>query len=128
MRMGKRFFEQVASSISEMRDTVQNDLDRCYSVNGSIVLEQLTQRLADIFAANYPYFERDAFLKASHVPQGTGHLRDSACEDGARPTATRAIRSAWQQDGVSAEFGDPDLYQDFFTVGYGYRKVGKQEE
>ena len=81
MPMTKRFFEQVASSISEMRGTVQNDLDRCYSVNGSIVLDQLTQRLADAFAAHYPYFERDAFLKATHVPQGSSHLTDSACDD-----------------------------------------------
>jgi hypothetical protein len=127
MRTDKRFFEQVAGSIREMQDTVQSDLDRCYSVNGSIVLDQLTQHLADVFAAHYPYFERDAFLKASHVPQDSGHLTDSGCEHGARPTVTRAVRSA-RQRGVSAEFGNRDIYQDFFRVGYSYRKVGKQAE
>ena len=86
MRTTERFFEQVASSISEMRVTVQNDLDRCYSVNGSIVLDQLTERLADAFAAHFPRFKRDAFLKATHVPQGSSHLTDSACDDpGIRP-------------------------------------------
>ena len=86
MPMTKRFLDEVASSISEMRGTVENDLDRCYSVNGSIVLDQLTQRLADTFAAHHPGFKRDAFLKATHVPQGSGHLTDSACDDpGIRP-------------------------------------------
>ncbi len=81
MPMTERFFEQVASSIREMRGTVQNDLDRSYSVNGSIVLDQLTQHLADTFAAHYPSFKRDAFLMATHVPQGSGDLTDSACDD-----------------------------------------------
>jgi hypothetical protein len=81
MRISERFFDQVASSIGEMRGTVQNDLDRCYSVNGSIVLDQLTQHLADAFAAHYPSFKRDAFVKATRVPQGSGHLTDSACDD-----------------------------------------------
>jgi hypothetical protein len=90
MRTTERIFEQVASSIGEMQGTVQNDLDRCYSVNGSIVLDQLTQRLADAFAARFPYFKRDAFLKATHVPQGSGHLTDSACDDpGIRPHRVR---------------------------------------
>jgi hypothetical protein len=77
----ERFFEQVASSISDMRGTVQNDLDRCYSVNGSIVLDQLTELLADVLAAHYACFKRDAFLEATHVPQGSSHRTDSACDD-----------------------------------------------
>jgi hypothetical protein len=81
MPMTERFFEQVASSISEMRGRVQNDRDLSYSVNGSIVLDQLSQRMADAFAAHYPWFKRDAFLQATHVPQGLGHLTDSACDD-----------------------------------------------
>ena len=104
MPMTKRFFEQVASSISEMRGTVQNDLDRCYSVNGSIVLDQLTQRLADAFAAHYPYFERDAFLNATHVPQGSSHLTDSACDDaGIRSGIVYTIETNMRGDSPEAE-------------------------
>jgi hypothetical protein len=84
--MSERFFEHVASSISEMRDTVQSDLDWCYSVNGSIVLDQLTQRLADAFADHYPSFEREAFLNATRVAESSGHHTDSAWDDqGIRP-------------------------------------------
>jgi hypothetical protein len=92
----ERFLEQVASSISEMRDTVQNDLDRCYSLNGSIVLDQLTERLADAFAAHYPRFKRDAFLTATHVPQGSGRLQ-----------AVDAMNSANRSDG----FMDPRRFR-----------------
>jgi hypothetical protein len=78
--MTERIFDQVASSIREMRGTVQSDLDQCYSVTSSIVLDQLTERLADTFAAQYPRFKRDTFLKATCVPQGSGHLTDSVCD------------------------------------------------
>jgi hypothetical protein len=73
------FFEQVASSIREMRSTVQND--QRYSVTSSIVLDQLTQRLADTFAVHYPRFKTDTFLNATRIPQGSRHLTDSACDD-----------------------------------------------
>jgi hypothetical protein len=81
MAMTERFFEQVACSIREMRGTVQNDLDQCYSVSSSIVLDQLTERLADTFASHYPRFNRDTFLTATRAPQGSDHFTDSACED-----------------------------------------------
>jgi hypothetical protein len=80
MPVTERFFEQVASSIREMRGSVQNDLDQCYSVTSSIVLDQLTQRLADTFAAHYPRFQRDTFLEATRVSQGSGHLADRASD------------------------------------------------
>ena len=103
MPMTKRFFEQVASSISEMRGTVQNDLDRCYSVNASIVLDQLTQRLAEAFAAHYPSFKRDAFVKATHVPQCSGLLTDSACDDpGIRPRIVYTIETNMRGDSPEA--------------------------
>jgi hypothetical protein len=73
------FFEQVASSIREMRCTVQKD--QRYSVTSSIVLDQLTQRLADTFAVHDPRFKRDTFLDATRIPQGSRHLTDSACDD-----------------------------------------------
>lgn len=81
MPMTERFIEEVASSIREMRGTVQNDLDLCYSVNGSIVLDQLTLRMADAFAAHYPSFKRDAFLQATQVSHGSGRPPDGACDD-----------------------------------------------
>jgi hypothetical protein len=100
----ERFFEQVAFSISDMRGTVQNDLDRCYSVNGSIVLDQLTQRLADAFASDYPCFKRDAFLRATHVPQGSDHLTDSACDDpGIRCRIVYTIETNMRGDPPEAE-------------------------
>jgi hypothetical protein len=77
----ERFFEQVASSIREMRGTIQNDLDQCYSVTSSIVLDQLTQRLADTFAAHYPRFQRDTFVQATRVPKGSCHLTETASDD-----------------------------------------------
>jgi hypothetical protein len=77
----ERFFAQVASSISELRETMQHDLDRCYSVNGSMVLDQVTQCLADAFAAYYSAFSRDAFVEATHVRQDAGHLRPGRADD-----------------------------------------------
>jgi hypothetical protein len=77
----ERFFAQVASSISELRDTMQHDLDRCYSVNGSIVLDQVTECLADAFATYYPSFRRDAFVEATRVPRDAGPLRAGASDD-----------------------------------------------
>jgi hypothetical protein len=100
MRTTKRLFEQVASSIREMRGTVQNDLDRSYSVNGSIVLDQLTQRLADVFAANYPHFERGAFLNATQVPKGSGHLTESGCTQRRDPSGTETRSVASEQGTV----------------------------
>ncbi len=79
MPVTQGFFEQVASSIREMRGTVQND--QRYSVTSSIVLDQLTQRLADTFAVHYPRFKRDTFLNATRIPQGSHHLADRACDD-----------------------------------------------
>jgi hypothetical protein len=72
-------FEQVASSIREMQGTAQND--QRYSVTSSVVLDQLTQRLADTFAVHYPRFKRDTFLNATRIPQGSRHFMDSACDD-----------------------------------------------
>jgi hypothetical protein len=81
MPLTERIFEQVAFSIREMRGTGQDDLDPSYSVTSSIVLDQLTQRLADTFSAHYPRFKRDTFLEATRVTQSSGQLTDSACDD-----------------------------------------------
>jgi hypothetical protein len=81
MPMTHGFFEQVASSIREVRGTLQNDLDQRYPVTSLIVLDQLTERLADTFAVHYPHFKRDTFLDATRVPQGSDHLTESACDD-----------------------------------------------
>jgi hypothetical protein len=80
MSMTERDFEQVADTIREMRRTVQNDLDSFYSVSGSIALDQLTERLADAFAAHYSRFKRDAFLRATYAPRCKGGLKDSVSD------------------------------------------------
>ena len=76
-------FDLVASSILDIRGKAQNDLDWGYSVIGVVVLDQLTARLADDFAANYRQFNRQAFLKATQVPQCSGRLKGSASDDSA---------------------------------------------
>jgi hypothetical protein len=81
MPMTERIFEQVASSIREMRGTVQNGLDKCDSVTSSILLDQLTERLADTFSVHYPRFDRVAFLEATRVPEGADHLTGCAGDD-----------------------------------------------
>lgn len=77
MSMTERDFEVVADTIREMRDSVQNDLDSFYSVSGWIVLDQLTERLADAFAAHYRRFKRDAFLRATYAPWCSRGLKDT---------------------------------------------------
>jgi hypothetical protein len=61
MPMRDRDFELVASSIRYLRSEVQSDLDQSYAVDGAIVLDRLTEQLADDFDARYPCFKRDAF-------------------------------------------------------------------
>ena len=65
----------MAATIREIRVAVQNDLDSFYSVSGSIALDQLTERLADAFAAHYRRFKRDAFLRAAYAPRCSGGLK-----------------------------------------------------
>jgi len=62
-------FALVASSIRSMRSKVQTDLDPSYSVHGALVLDRLTEQLADDFAARYPGFKQAAFLNDSQVRQ-----------------------------------------------------------
>jgi hypothetical protein len=61
MPMRDRDFALVASSIRYLRSEVQSDLDQSYAVDGAIVLDRLTEQLADDFAACYPCFKGDAF-------------------------------------------------------------------
>jgi hypothetical protein len=65
MAMRQRDFEFVASSIARMRSQVQTDLDRRYAENGAVVLNRLTEQLAEDCAARYPRLEREAFLRTS---------------------------------------------------------------
>lgn len=67
--MRGRDFAVVASSIRFMRSVVQTDLDRSYSVHGALVLDRLSEQLADDFAARYPSFNQDAFLNDTQVRQ-----------------------------------------------------------
>jgi hypothetical protein len=80
MSMTERDFDRVADTIREMRVAVQNDLDSFYSVSASIALDQLTERLADAFAAYYSRFKRDAFLRATYTPRCSGGLRNGASD------------------------------------------------
>ena len=70
MPMTERDFEQVASAIRYMRSKVQTDLDRSYSVHGALILDRLTEQLADDFAARYPGFNQAAFLNDTQFRQG----------------------------------------------------------
>jgi hypothetical protein len=74
--MKRRDFAVVASSIRSMRIVVQTDLDRSYSVHGALVLDRLTEQLADNFAARYPGFNRAAFLSDTRVHQAFGGPAD----------------------------------------------------
>jgi hypothetical protein len=73
MNMMQRDFDLVASSILHMRGKVQTDLDWGYSVNGAVILDQLTERLAADFAAQYRHFNRHAFIDAT---QGSPYSDD----------------------------------------------------
>jgi hypothetical protein len=68
--MRGRDFAVVASSIRFMRSVVQTDLDRSYSDHGALVLDRLTEQLADDFAARYPGFNQAAFLNDTQFRQG----------------------------------------------------------
>jgi hypothetical protein len=78
--MTQRDFDLVASSILHIRGKAQNDLDWGYSVMGAVVLDQLTERLADDFAAHHPHFNRRAFLEATWVFQSSDDLKNSASD------------------------------------------------
>ena len=67
--MRERDFAFVASSIRYMRSKVQTDLDQSYSVHGALVLDRLSEVLADDFAARYPGFKQAAFLNDTQVRQ-----------------------------------------------------------
>ena len=68
--MKGRDFAVVASSIRSMRIVVQTDLPRSYSDHGELVLDRLTEQLADDFAARYPVFNQAAFLNDTQNRQG----------------------------------------------------------
>ena len=53
-----------------MRIVVQTDLPRSYSDHGELVLDRLTEQLADDFAARYPVFNQAAFLNDTQNRQG----------------------------------------------------------
>jgi hypothetical protein len=74
--MRGRDFAVVASSIRFMRSVVQTDLDRSYSDHGALVLDRLTEQLADDFAARYPGFNEAAFLNDTQFRQGFDRLDD----------------------------------------------------
>ena len=76
--MRGRDFAVVASSIRFMRNTVQTDLDRSYSTYGALVLDRLTEQLADDFAAQYPGFNQAAFLTDTQVRQAFDRPADDA--------------------------------------------------
>ena len=61
-----------------MRNTVQTDLDRSYSTYGALVLDRLTEQLADDFAAQYPGFNQAAFLTDTQVRQAFDRPADDA--------------------------------------------------
>ena len=65
--MRERDFAFVASSIRYMRSKVETDLDQSYSVHGALVLDRLSELLADDFAARYPGFKQAAFLNDTQV-------------------------------------------------------------
>src|SRR6516164_4507599 len=79
MAMKEGDFEIVASSIRRLRIEVLNDPDQSYSVDGTLVLDRLTEQLADDFAAQYLFFGREAFLMASQVSQGSGSVYTVLC-------------------------------------------------
>jgi hypothetical protein len=68
MPMREKDFELVASSIRYLRNEVTSDLDQSYEIDGAIVLDRLTEQLADDFASRYPCFKRDAFRVGAGVP------------------------------------------------------------
>ena len=76
--MRGRDFAVVASSIRFMRSVVQTDLDRSYSDHGALVLDRLTEQLADDFAAQYPGFNQAAFLTDTQVRQAFDRPADDA--------------------------------------------------
>jgi hypothetical protein len=79
MAMKEGDLEIVASSIRRLRIEVLNDPDQSYSADGPLVLDRLTEQLADDFAAQYLFFRREAFLKASQVSQGSDRMYTVLC-------------------------------------------------
>ena len=75
--MKGRDFAVVASSIRSLRIVVQTDLDRSYSDHGALVLDRLTEQLADDFAARYPGFDQAAFLNDTLVHQASDRRADN---------------------------------------------------
>lgn len=78
--MRDRDFALVASSIRYMRNKVGTDLDRSYSVHGALVLDRLSEQLADDFAARYPGFNQAAFLNDTQVRQAFDRPADDVSD------------------------------------------------
>jgi hypothetical protein len=79
MPMREKDFELVASSIRYLRNEVKSDLDQSYEIDGAIVLDRLTEQLADDFASRYPSFNHQvAFLRISLIRQGFDRFADQA--------------------------------------------------
>ena len=89
--MKGRDFAVVASSIRSLRIVVQTDLDRSYSDHGALVLDRLTEQLADDFAARYPGFNQAAFLNDTQNRQGFDRP-DGMNDDDYEEVRNRALR------------------------------------
>jgi hypothetical protein len=74
-------FQLVAHSIRSLRGQVHSDLDQSYSVNGALVLDQLSEIMADGFDGKYRRFDRDAFLRATQLPDDSGGSTEGGSGD-----------------------------------------------